>query len=324
MTLLLRHWFLIALAVVLSAGFAWPVQLAPVADVVPRSWLIATIMFLMALPMPLTQLAATVRNSGPAWLAVTINSGLAPILGWGAGTILPASLSTGLLIATAVPCTMASAAIWTRRGGGNEATVLLVTIITSLACFLVLPAWLWLFLRTEVAIDFTSLALDLLLRVVLPIFAAQMLRQIGDIGGWATKHRIALSILSQVGILFMLLAGAVTSSQVLGDTSADAPSALDWLLLIVAIVGVHCLLLWIGWELSRRFEFPYAEKLAVAMAGSQKTLPVGLEVAAKFGGLTVLPMVLYHVAQLVIDTLVIERLRVRSGAPSAIQSDRSS
>jgi sodium/bile acid cotransporter 7 len=320
-TFFLRHWFLIALATVLSAGFAWPMQLAPVADVVPRSWLIATVLFLMALPMPLTQLAATVRNSGPAWLAVAINSGLAPILGWGAGTILPASLSTGLLIATAVPCTMASAAIWTRRGGGNEASVLLVTIVTSLACFLVLPAWLWLFLSAEVAIDFSALAIDLLLRVVLPIFAAQVLRQVGDIGGWATKHRIALSTLSQIGILFMLLAGAVTSSQVLGDSSANTPSSFDWLLLIVAIVGVHCLLLWIGWELSRRLGFPYAERVAVAMAGSQKTLPVGLEVAAKFGGLTVLPMVLYHVAQLVIDTLVVERLRVRHGSAAATESE---
>jgi sodium/bile acid cotransporter 7 len=315
-TFFLRHWFLIALALVLSAGFAWPAQLEPIADAIPRSWLIASVMFLMALPMPLAQFAATARNSGPAWLAVAINAGLAPILGWGAGLFLPIALAPGLIIATAVPCTMASAAIWTRRGGGNEATVLLVTIITSLACFLVLPAWLWMFLRTDVSLDFASLSIDLLLRVVLPILVAQLLRPIGSIGVWATKHRIPLSVASQIGILIMLLAGAIQSSQVLANSAAPTP--LDWLLLLVAIIGVHCLLLWAGWELSRRFGLPYAEQLAVAIAGSQKTLPVGLEVAATFGGLTVLPMVIYHVAQLVIDTLVIERLRSGHGRASPV------
>ena len=41
------------------------------------------------------------------------------------------------------------------------------------------------------------------------------------------------------------------------------------------------------------------------MSGSQKTLMVGLYVAINyFGGLTLLPMVFYHVGQLVVDTII--------------------
>lgn len=311
MSFLLRHWFLLALAVVLSAGFAWPEQFQPLVDNVPQSWLIAAVMFLMALPMPFAQLSGSVRNSGPAWLAIAINSGVAPLLGWGAGFLLPHSLVAGMVIATAVPCTMASAAVWTRRGGGNEAIALLVTIVTSLACFLVLPVWVWLLLRTEIALDFSELSLNLLSRVVLPILAAQMLRRIAGVGAWATAYRAPLSIASQLGILLMLLAGAVTSSHALAASDKGIPTAMQWTMLLVAVIGIHCLLLWLGWNLSRWAGFPYAEKLAVSIAGSQKTLPVGLEVAALFGGLAVLPMIVYHVTQLLIDTVFIERLRGR-------------
>jgi sodium/bile acid cotransporter 7 len=107
----------------------------------------------------------------------------------------------------------------------------------------------------------------------------------------------------------MLLAGAVTSSNTLSATDAVAPEALDWVTLVFAVVTVHCLLLGLGWMISQWAGFPYTEKLAVSIAGSQKTLPVGLEVAALIGGLAVLPMIVYHVTQLLIDTLLIEHLR---------------
>lgn len=321
MKFLLRHWFLIALTVVLSVGFTWPLQVEPLADAIPQSWLIAAVMFLMALPMPFAQLSGSIRNSGPAWLAIGINSGVAPLLGWGVGMLLPPALAVGMVIATAVPCTMASAAVWTRRGGGNDAVVLLVTIVTSLACFLILPAWLMLLLRTEVTLDFSELSLNLLLRVVLPIIAAQLVRRIGAVGAWATAYRVPLSIVSQLGILLMLLAGAVTSNHALASSDSDTPTALQWGFLILVVVGVHCLLLAIGWWLSRLAGYPYAEKLAVSIAGSQKTLPVGLEVASKFGGLAVLPMVVYHVSQLLIDTVLIERLRSQHLAADTSKPD---
>ena len=53
-----------------------------------------------------------------------------------------------------------------------------------------------------------------------------------------------------------------------------------------------------------------AEQLAVAFAGSQKTLMVGLAIALPFGGLTVLPMLVFHIEQLLIDTLLADRFGI--------------
>ena len=46
-----------------------------------------------------------------------------------------------LVIAAAVPSTVASAAVWTRRAGGNEIVALIVTVVTNSLCFLVTPLW---------------------------------------------------------------------------------------------------------------------------------------------------------------------------------------
>ena len=51
---------------------------------------------------------------------------------------------------------------------------------------------------------------------------------------------------------------------------------------------------------------------AVAISGSQKTLMIGLEVALMFGGLAALPIITYHVLQLIADTMLVDRLKEES------------
>ena len=57
-----------------------------------------------------------------------------------------------------------------------------------------------------------------------------------------------------------------------------------------------------------------AERIAVGFSGSQKTLLVGLAVSvedyANFP-LACLPMVAYHVGQLLVDTVIADKLRAR-------------
>ena len=48
--------------------------------------------------------------------------------------------------------------------------------------------------------------------------------------------------------------------------------------------------------------------IAVGISGSQKTLMVGLQVCLDLG-ITILPMVAFHVAQLLVDTLIADRMR---------------
>jgi sodium/bile acid cotransporter 7 len=73
-----------------------------------------------------------------------------------------------------------------------------------------------------------------------------------------------------------------------------------------------------GWWAARLAHLPRTDRSAVAFAGSQKTLMIGLAITVDFGGLAVLPMMAYHVGQLLVDTLLADRLRAGENALTPI------
>lgn len=223
--------------------------------------------------------------------------------------LLPRPLAMGLLVTASTPCTLASAAVWIRRAGGNDAIAMVVTILTNSTCFLVTPIWLLWFTRTKVDLDWQKMVGQLALLVVAPMVLAQALQQIGPVGRWAFARKQKLSLLAQTGILSMVLVGAINSGREISQTKENLPP-IAWLQMIFACGSLHVLGLVAGFTLGRVTRLAREEWIAVGIAGSQKTLMVGLQIALEyFGGLTILPMVTYHVSQLLIDTLVADRLR---------------
>jgi sodium/bile acid cotransporter 7 len=309
---LYQRLFLIALLAVLGLGITWPGPMQPVARWLPGDLIVAAVTFIMALPLKTGALWRAIRRPGPAWLAAAVNSGAAPPLGWLASRLLPAELGAGVVLAATVPCTLATAAVWTRRAGGNDAVAFLVTMITNLSCFIVVPAWLAFLLGVRTGVDLRGIVLALLLLVVLPIVVAQALRQWPLVGEAASAHKLLLSRLAQAGVLLMVFVGAVGCGEqleALGDAAAVTVGNL--LLMIGAVAFVHSALLAIGAGLARAAGIERDDAIAVAFAGSQKTLMVGAYLATAVGPLAILPMVAYHAAQLVIDTLIADWLRAR-------------
>lgn len=305
-----QRWFLLALVAVLVGGMGWPASLAPLAAAVPRSAVVAVVMFLMALPLQTSVVWGAIRRPGPAWLAALVNSGLAPPLGWLAAWWLPHELATGVIVATSVPCTLAAATVWTRRAGGNDAVAILVTMITNLACFLVVPAWLWLLVGAKVSFDYSGLIWQLVLLVVLPIVAAQLLRQYRPLGGWATRFKAELGNVAQIGILSMVFVGAVGCGQRIHEAAnGQALTLRNVVVMLVGVAVVHLVLFVVGMSAARTLAMSRPDCIAVGIAGSQKTLMVGLYLALQFGPLAILPMVGYHATQLIIDTLLADWLR---------------
>ena len=326
-----QRWFLLALIAALWAGIGWPEAMNPLVRWLPSEVLVAGVTFIMALPLETAALWRAARRPGPAWLATALNSGAAPPLGWLASRMLPPELATGMIVATSVPCTLATAAVWTRRAGGNDAVAFLVTIITNLACFLVVPVWLWLLVggaaqadirRAE--IDYGQIALGLILLVVLPIVVAQCLRQWRTVGAWAARHKHSLSLIAQIGVLLMVLVGAVDCGERLAAASnGSAASPGGIVMMILAVAAVHVTLLLLGFGLSNALGFARADAIPVAFAGSQKTLMVGAYLAVAVGPLAILPMVAYHAVQLIIDTLLADWLRNSASTAPAETADNS-
>ena len=321
-TYLLRRWFLLALAIAIGASFcgigsAWRQPLVKLSEgAFVRYGIVALVLFVMALPLEARAMWRTIRRPGPPLLGTAINSLLVPLLMWGIvaaiGTVLfSAEMAAGLLVASATPCTLASAAVWTRRAGGNDAVAIMVTVLTNASCFVVTPFWLWQTTGDTTTLNAPAMIRKLALFVVLPMVLAQVVRLARPLGRWATRSAVPLGVAAQFGVLTMVYFGSLQTTERVGATGGS--ELLVEILCVVAIVlGVHLAALMVGLWTGRQLGMSRGDQIAVGFAGSQKTLMVGLQICLELG-FHVLPMVAYHISQLLVDTLIADRLKTGSG-----------
>ena len=298
-----------------------------------RTLIVCVVMGLMALPIPFELIRKSLSRPWPALLASTINMVGVPLLAWLAASTLPPYLGGGLIVAATIPCTLASAAVWTRRAGGDDTVAILVTLITNLMCVVVTPLWLVALLGRSVDLQIAPLVKELVLVVLLPMAVAQALRLNRRVAQWAERRKSRLALACQIGILTMVLLGAIQMGQRMHlphpTTAAEAlrgtpvamppPSAtffeIVWTVLMAAVV--HLVAMAVGWHIAARTGVSRAQQIGVAISGSQKTLMIGLKLAMDCG-VSILPMVAYHVGQLLMDTFIADRWR------SATADDRPS
>jgi sodium/bile acid cotransporter 7 len=266
-----------------------------------RNGILFVVMILMGWTLQPRSIARSIRQPLPSLLAILINVAIVPLLAWPAILFLPEDLAGGLIVASLVPCTLASASVWTRSAGGDDSIAMVTTVVTNLSCFLVAPIGIWLILGRSVGVDLGGQMLGLFLMVVAPLCCGQLLRLIG-FAGWADKHKRCLSTLAQMGILAMVLLGSVISAERLsiGESLTGGAIALT----AICAWVVHLIAVGIGFYAASMVGAQRPQQLGTAIACGQKTLMVGLQLALD-GGVSVLPMILYHVGQLIIDSLLV-------------------
>lgn len=316
---LAKRWFLLALTILFVVGLFGAAHLRVLAD---WKWLRQTnlfvVMFITALPLEARSIWQTLKRPLAPAIALTMTYGLLPLMAWGLSNLISdPSLAGGLLVASVTPCTVASAAVWTRRAGGNDSVAILSTVLTNLACFVVPPLWLAVMLRgtpASGALDAGKLMVELLLLVVLPMVLAQLARLHGSVAEFAARRKQGLSTLSQCGILLMVLFGAINSGLKMQESGAALSSAelvqqgLQIAIMVALVLSIHTGVFFAGYALTQRLGLTKADAIGVGFSGSQKTLMVGLEIAIA-SQLSILPMITFHAGQLFIDTLIADRLR---------------
>lgn len=303
-----RHWFLLSLGVCLAIGFGPSDGLQPLAASGGlRATIVGVVMFLMAVTLKSDAIVRSIRAPGPSLLAIGLNIALVPVLAAAVAWLLPPALGDGLIVAALVPCTLASASVWTRRAGGDDAISLMTTIVTNLFCFAVAPLGLAIFLRRSAEFDYLAQVQKLFLVVGLPIVLAQLFRRLGG-ADWVDYRKKPISLVAQLGLLLMVLLGAVETDRRMaaGTTTLGGWGAV--LAMLVLATLVHLTALGAAIAVARARGLTRAQQIAVGIAGSQKTLMVGLEIAIGFGA-SVLPMIGFHVSQLIVDTIVVDRWR---------------
>ena len=309
---LAQRWFLCALLAAVSLAMAAPHAVDPWTNELPPQLVIAVALFLMAWTMPSRSLASEVRWPWAALWAIAISYGLLPGAAWLIGMLAPTQdVKIGLLLAASVPCTLASCVLWTRLAGGNEATALLTVLGCTLSSWFITTFWLEATTGTHVEIPAAAMMLDLALTLILPVALGQALRLIAAGARFADRHKKPLGVVSQLIILAIVLKAAAAVGLKIHD---GTDLRLEMLLLsAVMAFGLHLFALYAGLWSSAALGFDRPRCLAVAFSGSQKTLPISLMLFNKYFierfPLAVVPLLFFHVGQLLLDTLIAERIK---------------
>lgn len=328
---LLNHWFLYLLLVIIPIGMLIG-QLAPVASSlvttsVKTQWVVFFVLTCMSVTLSLGKLTQTVTHPRGIILAAVINGVLFPLIVWQIVLLLPESpFSAGLLIMAAVPSTLASAAVWTRKAGGNDALSLMVTLISNGLCFIVTPFWLAVTLGKVAPLDSTALASRLLFIALLPMLLGQIARFYKPIRLFADSNRLRISIAAQIGILSIIFVGAIRSGPELFSHRSNF-SIGSLAIVLSACVLIHILFLGISWWSAKWLQCSRHDSIGVMFSGSQKTLPIAIDLATApllissgISTLAIIPPLMYHVTQLIIDTIIADQMK-KNSAPFSSQPD---
>jgi sodium/bile acid cotransporter 7 len=327
MNQLRKNWFLISLLVLLAIGFESASSFESLSNIEWLKWTVVSVtMFLMAWPLEFGKLKSAFASPLAPLMATALNLIAIPLLVWPLAKLVGAELGPGMIIAAATPSTLASAAVFTRRAGGDDSIAMMVTILTNASCFLVMPFWVM--VQTGNSIDSSALVgtiYKLLCFVVIPIGLAQLARINTPSAQWATKHKPKLSFAALIGILSMVFLGAVKMGL---RFEGDGPSNLgagNLALTALFLLLVHVAVFWTGIWLSSRSGLARESQIAVGFSGSQKTLMIGLSTAINLG-FSIVPIVLYHTIQLIVDSIFAERFRsklLRNQSPEPTEVENS-
>lgn len=308
-----RRWFVVTLLLAVGTALAIPEPLAPITRPLPPHFVITVALFLTAWTMPTQRFRDELRAPWAALWAVLLSYTLVPAAGWALGTLSPLpDLRVGLLLAASVPCTFASCVLWTRLAGGNEATALSSVLASTLLGWLATTAWLTATTGAEVALEPRAMMLDLVVTLLLPTLAGQALRLPHASRRFADRHKALLGNLAQLFILAIVLKA---STQV-GIRLREGPARLTPAGIVLSggfAMGLHVGALYAGLWSGSLLRFDRSRCIAVAFCASQKTLPVSLFLFETYFQtdfpLAILPLLFFHVGQLLLDTLIAERLK---------------
>lgn len=316
-----RRWFLAAITVVIAggiiAGHQGPEEiLIRVKQLIRPSWLTAIVLFLMSLSLNSEHLLTSVKKPAPLFLSLMTNIILLPLIAW---VLMPIQLTSdfqiGLIIMASVPCTLCGASVWTRRAGGNDGISLMVTMITNGACFLTVPFWILMITSREIQFDHVEMVLKLFYAAMLPVILGQLLRWNSTIANYADQFTSKLGTVALLFVLLMVLLAAIQTGHGIKTTNTGISIA------AVAVVWISCIVVhlagfYISLFLGKTFRFHQRDRIACAIAGSQKTLPIAIFIATDASMLgnagiasAVFPMLMFHTSQFFIDTILADRHR---------------
>lgn len=304
-----KRWFFLLMLIGLAAASRYPQELDRLLAPISIKWIAAAALFAMSLGLQARDFRKVVEHPlGLVW-ALCLSFLVAPaICAAFAFSLLSGDYQLGLLVTGCLPCTLTSAALWTRLAGGNEVLSLVVTITSNILVVVLTPLALIVLTGRTVAFDLVAVMSGLLVFAVIPIVVGQIIRWSPAGANMADRAGPVLRMACRFLVLLMILIAAVDARLSLEEEGRIWTFNGELITVGLACVGAHTLTLILGY-LSARWPLGPDNAIAVAISGSQKTLPVGAFLLTEYFPefpLAIVPLLFYQVGQLLVDTYAAE------------------
>jgi len=236
------------------------------------------------------------------------------IVGHIAKPYLPAALVSGLVFLTLLPSTVQSSIAFTSIARGDVPAALCSASLSNMVGVLLTPLLASLAFTGRHGLSAGSFG-DIGLQILLPFALGQAARPF--IGNWLERHHLVTNIFDRGSILVIVYSAFSEGSaagvwRLISAAELGAVLAVD-LVMLGAVIATMTFV-------SRWFGFSTEEEIAIVFCGSKKSMASGLPMAnilfpGHVVGLIVLPLMIFHQAQLFVCAALARRYAERQSVP---------
>ena len=235
--------------------------------------------------------------------------------------VISPSLIPGLVYVTLCPSTVQSSINFTSIARGNVAGAIVSASASNLLGVFLTPLLAIALMNTsgQANVGFDSI-LDLMGQILLPFILGQLSRR--WTADFVAKHK-KLKLFDQASIVMVVYSA-------FSEGVREGIWHMVGLTDIAALIGV-CLvmlvfMLWLTWWSARRLHFDLGDAIAIQFCGTKKSLATGLPMATVLFasspiGLIMLPLMVFHQAQLMACSWLATRYARQANAVAAAQPE---
>jgi len=223
------------------------------------------------------------------------------------GPLLGTTVTLGILFLAVLPSTVQSSIAFTSIAGGDVPAAICAASMSNLVGVVLTPALVALFIHHgDGGISFDAIT-KIGLQILLPFILGQLARPL--IGDFVKRHTLLTMVVDR-GSILLIVYSAFSASTVSGLWTSIP---LQTLVLLFAVVWIFLALTMIAMVGTGRIaRLPQTSRITLFYCGSTKSLASGLPIATalfapEIVGAVVLPLMIYHMSQLLVCAFVSQK-----------------
>lgn len=225
------------------------------------------------------------------------------------------NLWLALFFLSALPSTVSSSVVMVSLAKGNVPIAIFNASLSGLIGVVITPFWMSIFMKSSSGFEFLTVIQKLFLQVVLPLITGLLLQPF--LGKLARKYSRKISFFDKSVIVLIVYSSfsAAFSSGLFLSVGLE-----DLIKLIVLVVSLFFVVYFSIEMISRIMNLNSEDRITSKFAGTKKSLVHGsVMVKIIFGNsagnaLFLLPIMLYHILQLLVIAVFAERYRLRDSS----------